>query len=189
MNQAFLLLISCAYISGSIPFAKIVGRFYGIDIQKHGSGNIGFANTVRVLGWKAGLVVLPADVLKGFIPVIIAQHYLTLGLAMFVALAAISGHIFPVWLRFRGGKGIATGLGVVLALSPLIGLLGAAAYTGCFLLFKKSAPSSVVAACSLPAYCVLFDHRFLAFYASLSIVAILTHRNTIADLLKGLRRQ
>jgi glycerol-3-phosphate acyltransferase PlsY len=86
MSTTFLLLIGFAYLCGSIPFGKIVGTIYGIDIQKHGSGNIGFANTVRVLGWKAGLMVLPGDVLKGTIPVLIAQHYLGFDQVLAIAL-------------------------------------------------------------------------------------------------------
>ena len=175
-------LVCFAYLCGSIPFAKIVGKLYGIDIQKHGSGNIGFANTVRVLGWKAGAMVLPGDILKGTIPVLIATHFVGLNEVLLVGLAAIVGHIFPVWLRFRGGKGVATGLGVTLVISPLAGCLGLLVYGVAFYFFRKSAPSSVIAACSLPILCLAYYPRYALFNFGLAAVAIWTHRSNIQQL-------
>src|SRR5258708_5216306 len=99
----FLLLVGIAYLLGSIPFGKLIGKRHGIDIQKHGSGNIGFANVRRTLGWQAGLIVLTGDILKGFIPVLIARQYLSTYQVLVVALVAMLGHIFPIWLKFNGG--------------------------------------------------------------------------------------
>src|SRR6478735_119893 len=101
MSMISLMLI--AYLAGSIPTGKIVGAFYHVDIQKRGSGNIGFANVRRILGWRAGIITLVVDIAKGFFPTLLALQLITPGAAFFVGLAAILGHIFPVWLSFKGG--------------------------------------------------------------------------------------
>lgn len=142
--ESFTLLILSAYLSGSVPYGKIVGRAYGVDIQKRGSGNIGFANVRRVLGWRAGIATLIADILKGLAPTAIALLWFPPALSFAVGFAAIIGHVFPVWLRFRGGKGIATGLGVVLALQPLVGIIGAVSYVLGSLILKKSSSASLI---------------------------------------------
>lgn len=138
-----ILLFFLAYLLGSIPFGKLVAHSYGIDIQKRGSGNIGFANVRRIVGWRAGLITLAADIAKGFIPTLLASHFLDATFAFFVGLAAIAGHVFPIWLRLRGGKGIATGLGVVLAINPIAGLIGAAIYIVSCFVTKVSSYSSM----------------------------------------------
>lgn len=184
MTGAFLLLVALAYIVGSIPFGKLVGKRHGIDIQKHGSGNIGFANVRRTLGWRPGLVVLIGDILKGFIPVIIARHYLPTYQIIIVGITAVAGHIFPLWLRFKGGKGIATGLGVTLALNPILGILAAIVYLLALALFRKSGPSSVMASWSLPLLCVAISPRYTCLYIVLALLATWTHRTN----LRGLRK-
>lgn len=139
-----LLLFMFAYLCGSIPFGKIIARHYGIDIQKRGSGNIGFANVRRILGWRAGIFTLIGDVTKGIIPTALALIYIGQPIAFFVGLAAIAGHLHPIWLRFRGGKGIATGLGVVIVLQPIAAAVGALTYIiGCIII-KKSSYSSLI---------------------------------------------
>src|SRR4051812_28575572 len=105
-----LALALLGYLLGSIPFGKLLGLMRSIDIQKRGSGNIGFANAVRVLGWKMAVLVLAGDVLKGCAAVLIANQYLSQTGVLVVGVAALLGHVFPVWLHFKGGKGIATGL-------------------------------------------------------------------------------
>lgn len=182
MSLMFGVLLAFSYLCGSIPFGKIMGRLYGVDIQKHGSRNIGFANAVRVLGWRPGLIVLGGDVLKGYVPVIIAQHSLSGGEVLAVGAAALAGHIFPVWLRFRGGKGIATGLGITLALSPLLGALGLLLYLACVGIFRRSAPSSIIATLSLPLLCLAFEPRYTLFFAGLALVCLWTHRTNLRQL-------
>lgn len=132
-----------AYVAGSLPTGKIAGYVYGIDIQKRGSGNIGFANVRRILGWRVGIVVLIVDILKGFIPTAAA---IALGLpasaAFWVGYCSIMGHVYPVWLRFHGGKGMATGLGVVACLHPIAAGMGAAIYVaGCTARLRSSTSS------------------------------------------------
>jgi glycerol-3-phosphate acyltransferase PlsY len=184
MSGIFIFLATLAYLLGSIPFGKLAGIRHGLDIQKHGSGNIGFANVLRTLGWRPSLVVLAGDIIKGFIQVLIAQHYLTLHQSMVVGIVAMLGHIFPVWLKFKGGKGIATGLGVTLALSPLVGLAGIIVYIIALSIFRKSAPSSVAAAWSLPLFCLLISPGLTGYFIGLAVIATWTHRTNLKKLKK-----
>lgn len=120
------LVVLGGYLLGSIPTAVWYGKvFHGVDIRESGSGNAGATNSLRVLGKKAGIVVLVVDILKGFGAVYAASQWTTEPLAPFWAgLAAVIGHLFPIWAQFRGGKGVATSLGVILALFP-VGAVGA----------------------------------------------------------------
>src|SRR5580765_547441 len=123
MEPATALVLS--YLSGSLPFAAIAGKARGVDLRKHGSGNLGATNVFRVLGWKIGLAVFVADALKGALPVLLlppriesTTNPVLWGIAC--GIAAIAGHVRPVFLTFRkGGKGVATAGGVFLALAPL----------------------------------------------------------------------
>lgn len=125
----FIIIALTAYMSGSIPFGKIIGNFYHIDIQKEGSGNIGFANVYRVLSVRPAVIVLLGDVLKGYVPAIIAKLANFSVYEIFaIGGLAIIGHLFPIWLKFRGGKGIATSLGLLLALSPTLAFMGIAVW-------------------------------------------------------------
>jgi glycerol-3-phosphate acyltransferase PlsY len=179
----FILFVVLAYFSGSVPFAKIAGYFYGVDIQKKGSGNIGFANAVRVLGWKPGIAVLLGDVLKGFVPIAAASNYVSGPQLALVGLAAICGHLFPVWLKFKGGKGIATGLGVTFAINPVLGICGVSIYLLGFYFFRKSALSSIMAAWGLPLGCFFLMPAYIGFYFSLALIATWTHRSNIRQVL------
>lgn len=138
-----VLLIFFAYLCGSVPFGKLIGRAHGIDIQRRGSGNIGFANVRRVLGWRAGLLTLAGDIAKGALPAYLAVLTVSRVAAFWVGLSAIAGHLFPVWLRFRGGKGIATGLGMLCVLQPVPAAIGAGVYIAGCLIFRNSAVSSL----------------------------------------------
>lgn len=184
--EVYFILFFCtlAYLFGSIPFGKLVGKFYGIDIQKHGSGNIGFANVVRVLGWRAGLIVLIGDISKGLLPVIFAKPHLNSYEILAVALAAVLGHIFPIWLRFRGGKGVATGLGVTLAISPLLGACGLAVYLLGFITFRKSAQSSLTAIWCLPLLSLVILRQYALFYFGLALLGTWAHRHNIQEMIR-----
>lgn len=140
-----MTMVISGYLSGSVPFGKIIARFYSIDIQTRGSGNIGFANVLRVIGWKAAIPTLLLDVLKGFIPTYVALFAFGANFAFLVGITAVIGHIFPVWLKGRGGKGIATSLGVLLACVPFVGILGFSVYVIASLVLKKSSHASITA--------------------------------------------
>lgn len=180
MQMLFLLVL--AYLCGSFPSGKVYGRFFkGIDIQRHGSGNIGFANAYRVLGPKIAAWVLLTDVLKSLLPLVAAQQLLHAPQATLLAmgLAAIVGHAFPVWLRFKGGKSIATGLGVLLAVSPLLACCAAMVYVVLFSMTRISGISSVGGAWSLLVAAPLLDRQLVLYAMVLCLFATFTHRANI----------
>jgi glycerol-3-phosphate acyltransferase PlsY len=142
LSLVFLLLF--AYLCGSIPTGKLIAHRRDVDIQKRGSGNIGFANVRRILGWKDGLLTLAGDIAKGFLPAFLGLYFFTPTVAFFAGLMAMLGHIFCVWLRFHGGKGIATGLGVVAVLSPVAAIIGTAVYI-MFCLYKTQSSTASIA--------------------------------------------
>jgi glycerol-3-phosphate acyltransferase PlsY len=121
--MSVVLLVLCGYVLGSIPTGLLVGRAFGVDVRKVGSGNIGMANVLRAAGkWAAALTMI-GDMLKGLIPVVIARNITgNPWVLSAVALAAVIGHCWPIFLRFRGGKGVATGAGTSIGLAPLVGL-------------------------------------------------------------------
>lgn len=141
-----ILLFLGAYFCGSIPFGKIIAHTRGVDIQKRGSGNIGFANVRRVLGWRDGIFTLAGDIAKGMLPTAVALYYFDMTIAFIAGAIAVLGHILCVWLQFRGGKGVATGLGVVAILSPPAAIIGAATYIVLYYLQIKSSSSSIIGA-------------------------------------------
>ena len=116
---AFAAMLIGAYLLGSIPTGLLLGKAWGIDVRNEGSGNIGATNLYRTVGRKVGIMTLIGDCLKGLIPVLLVKYFaLPAEYAAWVGLAAFCGHVFSVFLRFKGGKGVATALGVFLALSP-----------------------------------------------------------------------
>ena len=153
---AIFLSVLAGYVLGSVPFGLLVSRMKGLDIRQHGSGNIGATNVWRVCGWRYGLPVFVLDVLKGAASVLVARWIAIrfngdpAWTATAAATACILGHSFPIWLRFKGGKGVATSLGVLFGLMPMVSL-------GVLLLwaviFKASgyvSLASIVAALALP---------------------------------------
>ncbi len=139
-----------AYLMGSIPTGVLIGRAVGIDLRAHGSGNIGATNAVRTLGMRLGLVVFVADVLKSALPVLLAKTALGETWAQgpwfsLIALAAVLGHVFPPWLGFRGGKGVATALGVFLALAPVLAGFALVVYGITLAIARVSAIASLTA--------------------------------------------
>jgi glycerol-3-phosphate acyltransferase PlsY len=146
-------LIAAGYLLGSIPFGLILARITGgVDVRKHGSGNIGAANVSRVAGPLAGISTLILDAAKGaaavWLAALFTQH--SAKAMMFAGLAALVGHCFPVWLKFKGGKGVATGLGVFAALCPLAALLGLAVFVLVFLFWRYVSLASLSGTATLP---------------------------------------
>lgn len=185
----FLLFIVFTYLIGSIPFGKIVGLRYGIDLQKKGSGNIGFTNSFRVLGWKPALLVLIGDILKGFIPTRIALQFLTFDQVLIVALISILGHIYPIWLKFKGGKGVATGLGTLVAINPLIAAIAIILFLAVFLPTKIVSISSILSTWSLSVVMYFMAPKLIIFYLSLAIIVTWTHRENVRRLIKGTEKR
>jgi len=181
----FITLLVLSYLTGSIPFGKIIAQKRGVDIQKKGSGNIGFTNTARALGFKPAIFVLIGDILKGFIPAKLALAFLSFEQVQIIVLAAVLGHIFPIWLKFKGGKGVATGLGVLIALNLKLTLIALSIFLITFLLTKIVSVSSLLSTWSLPILAYLIYPNLTLFLLTLAIIITLSHRENIARLIKG----
>jgi len=194
----FVLALILSYLAGSIPSAVWAGRlFHGIDIREHGSGNAGATNTIRVLGWKTGVPVLVFDLAKGWLaaslPVFLnvatagSQQMTTLQIACGVA--AIIGHVFPVFAGFRGGKGVATTFGVLLALNPFLTLSCAGIFLMVLLLSNYVSLSSMIAGVMFPVLLMtVFNTPSLllkVFSVLIAIALVVTHRKNIGRLVRG----
>ncbi len=175
-----------AYLLGSIPFGLLLSRFMGLgDLRKIGSGNIGATNVLRTGSRIAGLLTLLLDAAKGFLPVFIAGT-LDMPSALMAAFAAFIGHVHPVWLRFRGGKGVATYLGILIALDPLVGLSAGLFWAVAFAILHISSVSSMTAALVAPIATALFVGTQPALVmAVLSLWILIRHHQNIRRLLAG----
>ncbi|HRQ72947.1 MAG TPA: glycerol-3-phosphate 1-O-acyltransferase PlsY [Phycisphaerales bacterium] len=209
MTPDAIILISAAYLAGSVPFGVLIARSRGVDLRAHGSGNVGATNVGRVLGRRWGMLCFALDLLKGLVPTVAAGAWMgALGRTdlpsaqawvwLAVAVAAVLGHVFPVWLRFRGGKGVATGFGAALGVFPMLTLPALAALVVWLALVaatKYVGISSCIAALTLPigvaAIVSLSDaaHTGAApFYAATAFLIALVlwrHRSNIARTLAG----
>jgi len=175
------------YLLGSIPFGLIfVWLTGGGDVRKVGSGSIGATNVLRTGKYAVAALTLLFDALKGAAAVLIAQHFWGLDAALFAALAAFLGHLFPVWLGFKGGKGIAVSLGILLALYWPVGLLAFASWGAVLAVFRISSLSALAAAIATPIYMALFHRPHEAVLAVvLAVLAFIAHRDNIRRLLRG----
>jgi acyl phosphate:glycerol-3-phosphate acyltransferase len=190
-------LVLAAYLIGSIPIGYLIGRRRGVDVRKQGSGNIGATNVARTLGKKLGILVLLLDALKGIAPLAIwrladigARIHLDGRLAPFlftaVGLAPIAGHCFPIWLRFRGGKGVATALGVFLVADPLLIALAAALFAALYAATRIVSIGSLSAALLLPTAAALLGRPapIIALAIGTSTIVIARHHQNIRRLLR-----
>ncbi len=195
-----LVVVIVAYIAGAIPFSYIAGRaFGGIDLRKHGSGNLGASNTFRLLGGKIALGVLAGDLAKGFLPVYFAPAYAPSHavpahwLMIAAAFSAIIGHMFSVFVGFSGGKGIATTAGAFLALSPKVLLLTLAIFIAVFAARRIVSLASIASAAALPLVVLLLDRTgvapshwsLLAASLVITIVVLVKHRGNMKRLFAG----
>jgi len=185
--QAFLLVLF-AYLLGSVPTGYILGSLAGVDVRKAGSGNVGATNVARVVGKRHGIFTLVADIAKGFVPVVIALNLgLTSTATAFVGMAAFLGHLYPVFLGFQGGKGVATALGVFLGLAPWATLVLMVIFVLVILTTRVVSLSSMVAAASAPIVFWLLSSPPLLTGTSLfiALMIVLRHRGNIQRLLSG----
>ena len=175
------------YLLGSIPFGVIVIRLLGKgDLTKVGSGNIGATNAVRAGGKWVGLLVLFFDVGKGVLAVILARHYFPQGAEIFGAIGALLGHLYPVWLRFRGGKGVATMFGILVALDWRIGVIALLVWLAAFLITKMSSAGGLLAAASTPiSALVLGRDDYFPLLLGFTLLIWWKHRANIGRILSG----
>jgi acyl phosphate:glycerol-3-phosphate acyltransferase len=193
-----VLLVVLAYLIGSISTAVIVGKMtLGIDIREHGSGNAGATNTFRVLGKKAGLVVMFADILKGVAAtqlVLLHGAYIpeSIGFINFevvLGMAAVVGHVLPIWASFKGGKGIATLFGMIVAIHPLMAICLVGVFVAILFSTKYVSLSSIITAIAFPILIFLVFHqheRMYQFFAiATAFMVVFTHHKNITRLLHG----
>ncbi|MFP2959525.1 glycerol-3-phosphate 1-O-acyltransferase PlsY [Myxococcus sp. 1LA] len=191
MTSALVLL---GYLAGSIPFGVLLTRWLrGVDVRKGGSGNIGATNVTRVAGKKLGAVVLLLDAVKGALPVILAVRLLPDAPTVHVAvgLAAVLGHIYPVWLKLQGGKGVATALGVLLVLVPQAALAAALVYVAVFAVSRVSSLGSLAAGATAVGTSALTARamEYAGLSALLFALMLWTHRSNIHRLARRTERR
>jgi glycerol-3-phosphate acyltransferase PlsY len=181
------------YLSGSIPFGYVLTRlFAGRDIRKEGSGNIGATNVSRTLGWKGGVATMVLDIAKGSVPVALAAHFHPHPLAAGAAgLGAVLGHCYPLFLGFRGGKAVATSLGVFLVLAPLPCAAAAGVFAGTILLTRYVSLGSILAAVSFPFLLLLFGkpEPTAVMAACIAGLIVWRHRENVGRLARGEERK
>ena len=195
-----LLLIIIAYLIGSIPTAVWVSKvFFGVDIRDYGSGNSGATNTYRVLGVKWGTFVMVVDMLKGVLATflyLVLPHYIGesdqndhINLMVGLGLAAVLGHIFPIWAGFKGGKGVATVFGMVLAIQPIVALYVVLIFILVLYFTRFVSLSSILASIAFPILILgIFnepEHLYRIFAIAVALLVILTHQKNINRLLQG----
>jgi acyl phosphate:glycerol-3-phosphate acyltransferase len=184
------LAIAGAYLVGSIPFGLLLARARGVDVRAAGSGNIGATNVARTVGKRLGVLVLILDALKGMVPLgLVLWFDLAADTSPYVAtavgLAAIVGHCFPVWLRFRGGKGVATSLGVFAIVDPVATVAAAVVWVSLYAAFRIASVGSLAAAVAIPLALYLLGHPpwAVALGGGGGLVVIVKHQGNIRRLL------
>lgn len=197
--MTYAILMACAaFLMGSLPTGYLVARANGINIKSVGSGNIGATNVTRAMGKKWGALVLLVDALKGFLPVYLIHRWFTslphgdfYLLLVITGFLAVAGHVFTPFLKFKGGKGIATTLGILVAINPLLALVMILVWVVVFLATRVSALGALAAAVAMPVI-VFFLYRgtpvavtMFLFAVVLMLFILFTHRDNIRRILRG----
>lgn len=193
-----LLLIILAYLIGSIPTALLVSRkYFGIDIRDYGSGNMGATNTFRVLGTRYGVLVMAFDILKGMIavglfkliPYYATDEWMRTNFMLGLGIAAVLGHVFPIYANFRGGKGVATLFGMIIAIQPDIALVCCLVFLVVLFLTRYVSLSSILGALMLPVSVLWIWNDdvilYRVFAVLVAIMVIVTHQKNIGRLIRG----
>jgi glycerol-3-phosphate acyltransferase PlsY len=206
MSEPFYLYILCfisGYLFGSVPWAFILGKINGIDIRKHGSGNVGATNVRRTLGKKWGILCFFLDFMKGFLPILVLDVLYSKDLidkssfgfsVVIIAAASVVGHMWPLFLKFKGGKGVSTIAGILLAVSPLSLLAGGIAWGVVFYSTRYVSLASIAGALTLPISAFTLSYYnigkeiplpSLIMLTSLALLAVIRHKGNIVRLLNG----
>jgi glycerol-3-phosphate acyltransferase PlsY len=196
MNEIFLIIF--AYLLGSIPTSVIVSRSqFNIDIRDYGSGNAGATNTFRVLGSRWGTVVMIFDMLKGLLAAKLAylltiyhdNEFFRTNFQIGLGLAAVIGHIFPIWAEFRGGKGVATLFGLIIAVSPWTALSCGGVFMLVLYLTRFVSLSSILASLAFPVFILVIfnvhNNAYRVFAIAVALLVIITHQKNIGRLISG----
>ena len=179
----FTLVALISYVFGSIPFGFLLTKiFLKIDIRKIGSGNIGATNALRTGNKLIAYSTLILDILKAVIPVLYIKHYNN-DLIFVSALCAFLGHVFPIWLKFKGGKGVATFVGILISINIYYALVFGTIWILTFLISKYSSLSSLFASISIPIYLLIIDQGNIAFFIIMFVLIFYTHRQNIKRLI------
>ena len=190
--MADLLAVVAAYLVGSIPFAQLLSQRRGVDLRRVGSGNVGATNVLRTLGVRDAVLAMVLDAVKGAVAVLVAQR-LTTGIAAPVAagLASMIGHVYPVWLRFRGGKGVATAAGAFAVLTPAALGVAAVVFLLVVSLTRFISVGSMVAALTLAGWTIVSDAPIVVgIGAALAAALVIAgHRTNVARLIAGTERR
>ena len=179
----YFIIGIASYLMGSIPFGLILTKlFLKKDIREIGSGNIGATNVLRAGNKIIGYLTLTLDIVKAVIPVIYVKINYP-DLIYTASLCAFLGHVFPIWLRFRGGKGVATYVGILFSINILLGLVFAVSWIIIFLIFKYSSLSSIIGSLTIPLYLILTDQTDnVVFFGIMFILIFFTHRENVKRL-------
>jgi glycerol-3-phosphate acyltransferase PlsY len=187
-----LFFLLAAYLIGSIPSGLLLARTMGIDVRRSGSGNIGATNVTRLAGKRLGILTLLADMIKGIVPMLLARQLLggqeeMQSWVILCGIAAFLGHLFPLYLKFRGGKGVATAMGIFLVMQPLAVLFCLAVFATVVKLFGYVSLGSLTAAALMPVFVWLLGGESSTLMAATVIALLiwLRHRDNIARLLRG----
>ena len=183
---AILILgVLASYLIGNINPAIILGKIYGIDIRSSGSGNAGTTNVLRTIGKKAGIITFVVDVLKGVVPVLLAIHLVSLSYGLLCGIAVIVGHMFPVFHGFRGGKGVATTFGVLLAVEPLLALILIGIFIIVVALFRRVSLAVMVALVFAIPIGAKFNELYPLWILIFLVLVVFKHRQNLVRLFKG----
>ena len=189
MLLVYAFLIIASYFIGAIPTGVVLAKaFSGTDIRREGSGNIGATNVTRVLGKKLGALTLAGDLLKGFLPVCLGSYLVSsLNVVCLMGLAAFLGHLFPVYLRFKGGKGVATALGVFLYFAPSVILVEIVIFVAVVGIWKYVSLGSLIAAAAMPLLLLLFafPKPVVLLSMAFALLIFIKHKANIQRLLNG----
>ena len=187
MTSEMLLALALGYLLGSIPFGWVLTRLGGKgDLRTIGSGNIGATNVLRTGSKPLAALTLILDCLKATAAILLAQQWLGDSTAMFAAAGAMLGHLYPVWLKFRGGKGVATLLGVLIALAPMAAVLYAALWIFLLLTTRISSVAGIAAAATAPVTAALIGYDYLfPMLLGFAVLILWKHRENISRLIAG----
>lgn len=181
----FIIWVTVAYFIGNISPSILLAKVKGIDIKKEGSGNAGTTNALRVLGKKAAIVTLIIDIGKGLLAVFLGMHFGNYEIGIVCALAVFCGHIWPCLYKFKGGKGVATAFGAIIAVNWTLALLVLLVVAIGVAATQRMSVGSILGAASFPVICWVFEPGFLYVGIVMALIVIIKHRANIKRLIKG----